>query len=537
MIECPNLSGAPNLKEVKLDGCESLPNVHPSIFSLQKLESLHVYGCKALKSLCSNNCLASLRYLVAFDCPNLQEFSVPMSGNNSIIHLQLRSTALKQLPSSIFHLRHLENFTFPISDSLMDLPANFAYQIVLSDPSKHECDTVVILHTILPSPVFQFVRRLIFDQCHSLTELPDNISLLSSLVFLSLDCTNVISLPESIKCLPRLKVLHICQCEMLQLIPVLPPSIQCLRAWDCRSLKTVLSQRSERPRKHKSTFIFLNCINLDENSYNTILKDAIVRTELKAKALLATELENQEEACMDDDHDDYVYVGEICYFLPVRGSKLRDLFHDYSTQALISINLPPNSNLFGFLFYLVLSQAQLSDIEAQLCDNIHGLVSFGCECYLETSWGERVHMTSSSLIDWHWDELTHKINIMSDHVLLWYDTQCCKQIMETIKGRKAINDKRSTYNAKLTLKFFARIPSKAEVVIKECGIRWIYPNLEEGSGRCKSKRSREIYELEAIAFQNRQEGSESNKQEEPIPRAKKFKRTPSILEAEVEDLR
>ena len=133
----------------------------------------------------------------------------------------------------------------------------------------------------------------------------------------------------------------------------------------------------------------------------------------------------------------------------------------------------------------------------------------------------------------------YQLNIMSDHVLLWYDAQCCKQVMETIRGRKAINDERTPYNAKLTVKFFARLPNEEEAVIKECGIRWIYSNAEEGSGGRKSKRGREIHELEAIAFQNGEEGSESK--EEPIPQTKKFKQsflgTPSTLEAEAEDMR
>ncbi|RYR63011.1 hypothetical protein Ahy_A04g020784 isoform K [Arachis hypogaea] len=36
-------------------------------------------------------------------------------------------------------------------------------------------------------------------------------------------------------------------------------------------------------------------------------------------------------------------------------------------------------------------------------------------------------------------------------------------------------------NANLEVKFFARLPNKEEVVIKECGIRWIYTNMEKES--------------------------------------------------------
>ncbi|QHO33502.1 Disease resistance-like protein [Arachis hypogaea] len=534
--ECPNLSGATNLKKIWLVGCDSLRHIHPSIFCLQKLDGLYVYHCKGLKSICSNKCSPSLRSLVAYGCPNLQEFSVPMSRDRSGINLHLRLTAVERLPPSVFHLRNLQHFSFAISDGLMDLPSNFAYQIMLSDPTKHEYNTAITLHKVLPSPIFQSVRRLIFDNCCSLTEIPENISLLSSLVHLNLyHCTNVINLPESIKYLPRLQVLSVYQCEMLQLIPILPPSLKRLRVWDCQALKTVLI--SESQRKDEGTFIFLNCINLDEDSYSAILRDAIVRPEVGTQSPLASKLEKQEDACIILDRDCYVNVGETCCFLPVRHNKLLDeLFHEHSTEASISVELTSSSKLSGFLLYLVLSQAQLCDIEGQILYNVDDFLSFGCECYLETSCGEKLHTRSSSVIQWHWDQLYHRVNIKSDHVLLWYDEKCCEKIIETING------KRSSYSAKLAFKFFAGIANKMETVIKGCGIRWIYQNVEEESRERKSKRNREVYESVDIAFQIGQ-GSESH-QQEPIPPTKKFKQSflltsaSSIVEAEAaEDLR
>ncbi|XP_057732315.1 uncharacterized protein LOC130947621 [Arachis stenosperma] len=128
------------------------------------------------------------------------------------------------------------------------------------------------------------------------------------------------------------------------------------------------------------------------------------------------------------------------------------------------------------------------------------------------------------------------MNVMSDHVLLWYDSQCCKQIMEIIRGRKAIIDD-DDQNANLEVKFFARLPNKEEVVIKECGIRWIYTNMEKESRVCRFKRSRQVFELEAIASPNEEKGFESDDGgEELVPPAKKFKH--SLMEVEsVENLR
>ncbi|XLR43156.1 hypothetical protein S83_027816 [Arachis hypogaea] len=531
MIECPDFSGAPNLKTIWLNQCESLLHVHPSIFSLPKLDYLAVYGCKKLKSLSSNNCPLSLRSVVAYNCPNLEEFSIPISKNQSNIHVHLRSTALKQLPSSIVHLQDLTNFSFPISDLLMALPEKFTNQIMLSDPNNKEYDSVATLRRILPSPMFHYLKELKFDGCQSLIELPDNISLLSSLLVIRLHNTNIMTFPENIKTLPRLKIVLLCHCERLQYVPALPPSVHHFKAWDCKSLRTVSSSTSELKRQHGTTFIFVNCLKLDEESCNTILEDAIVRMDTRAKTQqLSPRLEeNRNEECtvVDDDDgflsEDNANVGKVCYFLPSRGSKLGGLFHRGSSQNSISIQLPQGSNFFGFIFYLVVPPIQPCNTGGDLD------IRFGFECYLETSWGQRTHIASSSLIEWSCEfYYGYQMNLLSDHVLLWYDSQCCKQIMEIIRGRKAIDD--DDKNANLEVKFFARLPNKEEVVIKECGIRWIYTNMEKESRVCRFKRSRQVFELEEKDLESDDEG------EELVPPAKKFKN--SLMEVEsVENLR
>ncbi|RYR40422.1 hypothetical protein Ahy_A09g046173 [Arachis hypogaea] len=525
MIECPDLSGAPNLKEVWVNGCDKLTHLHPSILSLPKLSGLCVFGCTELKSLSCTTCSPSLRDVVAYNCPNLQEFSIPISKDNSHINLHLRSTALKQLPSSIAHLQNLDNFSFPINDLLMDLPEKFTNQIILSDPDNHECDTVATLSTILPSPMFHYLKELKFDRCPSLTELPDNISLLSSLLLITIHDTNIMTFPESIKNFPRLKLLFICHCERLQLVPELPPSLQAFKAWDCKSLRTVSSSREQLKRQQGTTFAFLNCVKLEEESCFTILKDSIVRAE--AQQLSPRLEENRNEEFIDDYGDSFlsehdVSVGKVCYFLPIRGSKLDDLFHHCSSQNSISIQLPLSSNFSGFIFYLVVPPIQP-------CDKGDIEMSFGFECYLETSWGQRIHKASSCSLRWrNCVYIGFQMNLLSDHVLLWYDSQCCKQIMEIIRGRKAIDD--DDQNSNLEVKFFARLPNKEEVVIKECGIRWIYTNMEKDSRGCRFKRSRQVFELEEKGLESDDAG------EELVPPAKKFKH--SLMEVEsVENLR
>ncbi|RDX73545.1 TMV resistance protein N, partial [Mucuna pruriens] len=501
LMECPNLSHAPNLKALNISDCESLPFVDPSIFSLPKLESLDVSGCMSLESLSSNTWSQSLR------------------------GLYLDDSGLNEVPPSILLLRNLRTFSFSINYSLVNLPENFAKQIVLSESKKHECDILLSLDKVLPSSGFRSVTSLIFYNCESLCEIPDNISLLSSLQSLCLYFTGIISLPESVKCLPRLKLVEVGECKKLQRIPALPQSTHRFYVWNCHSLQTVLSSTVEPSKTPGCIFLLPNCISLDESSYDAILKDAIARIEFGAKPRLQVVFENEEDASTDIDYDNdnyhyYYYFGavrnaKICYYLPARSGKVREWFHCHFTQALVTIEPPPN--LLGFIFYLVVSQFELEYIGC--CGSI------GCECYLEISPDERINITSFFIDEYVLLNAEIPFELMEDHVFLWYDPQFCKQVMEAIEERK--NDNSSTHDPKLIFKFFAQTEDKdQEVMIEECGFRWMY-SLEEG-GR-KSNRSSDIHEVEANVVPDKVEDSESNEQEETLDPTKKLT---SNLEAE-----
>ncbi|XP_029129500.1 TMV resistance protein N [Cajanus cajan] len=504
LMECPNLSLAPNLKFVRINKCESLSYVDPSILSLPKLEFLNVSECTSLTSLSSNTWSQSLRELYLYD------------------------SGLNELPPSVLLIKNLETFSFSINYGFVDLPKNFARHIMLTESRKHECDSFFTLHKLLSSSGFQSITTLIFVSCHSFTEIPDEISLLSSLQYFCLHYSVIISLPESMKYLPRLKLLEVDECNMLQRIPALPQSIQCFRVWNCQSLQTMLSSTVETFNRHKCSFLLPNCIKLDEHSYDAILKDAIVGIELGAKPTSATVLENEDDASTDNDDNDNIYSfslyesvknGKFCYYLPARSCKIRDWFHGYFTQYVVTIEYP--SNVLGFIFYVVVSQVQSCDIGR------YG--SVGCECYLEIGRDEMINMTSFFIDECFMLNYHPPFEFMADHVFLWYDAQCCKKITEAIKERKVINDKSTTHNPKLTFKFFAQTEDNKEaVVIKECGFRWMY-SLEE-KGR-KSKRRREIHEVETNVVRNK---VDDEQEETPRP-TKKFKQHvfgTSNLEAE-----
>ncbi|KAL5062754.1 hypothetical protein RYX36_024491 [Vicia faba] len=452
LIECPNVSGSPNLKEVMLQGCTSLPEVDTSIFLLQKLESLLMYDCTSLRTLSSKTCSPALLYFNAMYCNNLQEFSVPFASVDRM-YLSLPKFGVNEFPSSILHLKNLGRFSSPSSDSLVNLRENFATSIwlVCENLPEGEPDTSTTLRKVLPSPAFLSVQQLIIDRNSMLSEIPDNISLLLSLEYLSLIGIGIRSLPETIKYLPQLKYLEVIGCDMLQSIPALSQFIPYFFVWACGSLEKVLSSTNDPFDKPTRGFMFLNCTKLDSHSYQTVLNEAIAGIELGAR--------------LNSENEDPSLEYDIQYFLPAM-SGMENWFYYHSTQASFTLELPPN--LLGFAYYLILSHGNVGDG-----------VDFRCECCLDNSSGERIYIRSfkranfSSMVFYNVDP---SIYLMLDHLILWYDTAKCKQIMEVVEEIKAINVVNNTsYSPKLTFRFFIDESRYNEVKILECGLHWIYP--------------------------------------------------------------
>ncbi|MCH96828.1 TIR-NBS-LRR resistance protein, partial [Trifolium medium] len=372
-------------------GCESLLEVDSSIFLLQKLQVLHIGRCTSLKSLSSNTCSPVLTELNAWNCINLQEFSVTFASVDGLA-LGLTKWNGNELSSSILHKKNLRCFYFPLIECLVDLPENFANYIWLESPLNLEHDPFITLRKLLSSPAFISLKHLTLANIPILSEIPDNFSLLASLESLTLIDIAIRSLPET-KYLPRLNWLRVYGCKMLQSIPALSQYIPFFVVWNCESLQTVLSSTCQHDKPNPCFTVLLNCQNLDPQSYHAILKDAIDGIELVARKISKIE---------EDDI--------IEYLLPVMpGGEY--WFHYRSTQVSFTLELPPN--LLGFVYYLVLSQGHMNQC-----------VGFGCDCYLANSSGESIYITSytrAEMIDYLGDDSDTKIRMESDHVLLWYD--------------------------------------------------------------------------------------------------------------------
>ncbi|XP_045789512.1 TMV resistance protein N-like [Trifolium pratense] len=445
LIECPNVSGFPNLKEVILGDCDSLHEVDSSIFLLQKLTRIFMAGCTSLKSLSSTTCSPALTELNAVGCINLQEFSVTFSSVDNLF-LALSKFGGNELPSSILQTKNLNLFIFPMIGYLVNLPENFAKNIFLmSSVNRDNVDPSIILHKLLSSPSFMTVTHLNLTNISLLFEIPDNIFLLSSLETLTLIGLAIRSLPETIKYLPRLAEFGVYDCKLLQSIPAFSHFIKSLVVWNCESLEKLSSSMGEPHEKTNPGFtMLLNCNQLDLHSYRAVLKDALGGIDLRAR------LSSQYEIM-------YLFNE---YFLPDMPGR-EFWFHYRSTQVSFTLELP--SNLFGFAYYLVISQGR-----------VENGAYFRCECYVDNS----VTITSFTRVKiiehQYWTNLDNSIHMMSDHLVLWYDPVSCKQIMDEIKAIKDVNN--SGYNPKLTFRFFIDQSETLydEVSIKECGFRWIY---------------------------------------------------------------
>nr|POE73360.1 disease resistance protein rpp5 [Quercus suber] len=95
LIEIPDLSGAPNLKQVILRRCTRLYKIHASIGDLKWLIRLDLNGCKCLKSLPHKISLEALEYFDLGGCSKLKEFPEIVENMSCLSKLCLRETAIK----------------------------------------------------------------------------------------------------------------------------------------------------------------------------------------------------------------------------------------------------------------------------------------------------------------------------------------------------------------------------------------------------------------------------------------------------------
>ncbi|KAF2612587.1 hypothetical protein F2Q70_00007343 [Brassica cretica] len=120
LLDFPSFSGnVVNLRELNLINCSNLVELPLSLGNLQKLQILILNGCSKLEVLPTNINLEHLVELNLCDCSMLKCF--PEISTN-IRNLNLRGTAIEQVPPSIRSWPHLEGLQMSYFENLKDLP-------------------------------------------------------------------------------------------------------------------------------------------------------------------------------------------------------------------------------------------------------------------------------------------------------------------------------------------------------------------------------------------------------------------------------
>ncbi|XP_058787297.1 disease resistance protein RUN1-like [Vicia villosa] len=214
LIEIPDLSRALNLQIVSLSRCESLCQLHASIFSIPKLIELHLDGCKKIESLKNNIHLKSLQLLDLSFSSYLTECSV----TSEEIELSLWGAVVHGYSSLMWCNKKLTG-------------------LHLTECTQINTSSLWFILDGTPS-----LKKLYLRNCCNLEILPNNIQNNSMLEILILnECSKLKSIPK----LPAsLQTLELNECRKLKSLPKLPVSLQNLKAKNCIHLDTNSVQRS-----------------------------------------------------------------------------------------------------------------------------------------------------------------------------------------------------------------------------------------------------------------------------------------------------
>ncbi|KAJ4723817.1 putative disease resistance protein (TIR-NBS-LRR class) [Melia azedarach] len=113
LVKLPNLSKAPNLEKLILEGCSSLVEIDSSIQHLSKLVIMDLRDCESLRSLPPTICTESLETLVLSGCRSLKRF--PEISSSRLVELRSLKyfylsdcPKLERLPDELGHLEALE---------------------------------------------------------------------------------------------------------------------------------------------------------------------------------------------------------------------------------------------------------------------------------------------------------------------------------------------------------------------------------------------------------------------------------------------
>lgn len=249
----------PNLKELDLEGCTSLVEVHMSVGILKWLTVLNLKNCRNFLHFPRIIELDSLQTLNLSGCSKLDNLPEELYKVQTLLELHVDGTALYELPSSAMSLTNLRELSlgrcagipFSLWSSTL-WPLSFlritmrpTALVVPSLSCLHMLKTVDVSHCNISGPCL-----------NDIVQLP-------LLEDLNLSGTDIATLPTNLGQLSHLKRLGLVGCKYLQALPKLPSSIELVDAINCVSLQDIMKPLI-RKRNTDLFFAFANCTKLLE---------------------------------------------------------------------------------------------------------------------------------------------------------------------------------------------------------------------------------------------------------------------------------
>nr|POE77228.1 tmv resistance protein n [Quercus suber] len=122
LIEIPDLSGVPNLKQLILRRCTRLYMIRASLGDLKQLIQLDLNGFKGLKSLPHKINLEALEIIDLGGCSRLKKFPEITGNMSHLLELCLSETVIKDLSLLLEHLTSLTKLDLRECKNLSSLP-------------------------------------------------------------------------------------------------------------------------------------------------------------------------------------------------------------------------------------------------------------------------------------------------------------------------------------------------------------------------------------------------------------------------------
>ncbi|XWS30848.1 hypothetical protein CRYUN_Cryun23aG0026300 [Craigia yunnanensis] len=366
--------------------------------------------------------LDALKEIFLSDCPNITNFpNVP----ENIKLLFLDNTPIEEVPSSISRLKSLSCLSMKGCTRLTSLPTSICKlksleRLHLDGCSNLECFPEILetMECLIDLDLSETAIKVLLSS--NLPELGTSRNLrvpgsFCNLVFLKelhLCGSDIVEIPKSIKQLSNLISLYLMSCKSLKSLPELPPCLRFLDAEDCTSLERVsYLEQSQYTKAQRCLLEYeypLDCNCYVFNNCFNLNWNAV--NNIVANTQLRIQCMAEEFAMESYKGADHAYDKSVFSCLP--GSEISETFKHRNTNSSITIKLSPafsNKRFLGFVLCIVV------DFEDH-----HECGTFKVECkyQLKTKCGDHHNFAYS----WDWpDHLVQHIRFESNHVILLFD--------------------------------------------------------------------------------------------------------------------